>query len=53
MWDLGVISGSGGNFVNFVRQHVNGWKVGAGKSTHKWLVEEIAKIPTATRNQTV
>ena len=48
-----LISGSGGNFVNFVWQHFNGQKVAAWKSTHKLLVNQFVKIPTTTRNQTV
>ena len=47
-----LLSGIGGNFDKYVRQHVNGEKVAAWKSTHKWLVDQIAEIPTTTRNQT-
>ena len=43
---------SGGNFDNFIGQHVNGRNSAAEKFTNTLLLKQIFKIPSTTRNQT-
>ena len=51
-WTTGLISVSGGNFDNFIWQHVNGQNGATWQLANKLLVNEIIEIPTTSRNQT-
>ena len=49
----GFIFCSGGNFDQYIGQHVNSEKDAAWKPTKKLLVNHVVKIPTTTRNQSL